>query len=181
MHKHETTVKFESKEFPGVTAIIFRMTEGRRLKLRATIATEQRRLREIMREQSLLEKTGGSEGETTDISAWLQLQEEFDELVLTRVNPEWVTWGVKRIEGLEVDGRVLGVEDWKDWPSALFQEVIEAVKAESELGGAAKKNSSSDIISTELEQSTQKLSTVLLANGKVSGETEIVNDTSQST
>jgi hypothetical protein len=114
------------------------MTEGRRLDLRSKISEPNRRIREILKEQAAIE---GQSEETRDSAKWLELQDEFDGLMLEKVNPAWLTWGLKRIDGLEVEGKPLGVEDWKDWPSALFEEVIVAIKAESELNGTERKNS----------------------------------------
>ena len=138
--KYETTKRIESALFPGVSIILRKMTEGRRIELRSLTSEANKRVREIMRAQAEIDKKPEDERDTT---TWLELQDEFDGLRIGTINPVWIKWGVKQIEGLEVDGRVLGVEDWKDWPSALTEEVLEAVNGESELNGTERKNSPS--------------------------------------
>jgi hypothetical protein len=122
------------------------MTEGRRSSLRKLLAEPNAKIRAIMREQAKIEAE--PEG-SRDNAKWLELQEEYSGIMLETVDPAWVTWGVKQIEGLEVDSKTLTLEDWQDWPSALFNEVLEAVKSESELNGAERKNSESPTTSGE--------------------------------
>lgn len=156
-YKHETLRRHESTVFEGVTFYLHKMTEGRRLDLRSKVAEPNRRIREILKEQASIEQTPE---DSKDAAKWLELQDEFDGLMLEKVNPSWLTWGLKRVDGLEVDGKPLGVEDWKDWPSALFEEVIRAIKAESELNGTERKNSLLPTTSGQLEDTSQKSLTV---------------------
>ena len=148
-HKYSTTSTFEPEDFPDVTVLLRKMTEGRRIELRKLIAEPNRRIREIIREQAALEVVPE---ETRDNARWLELQDEYDGIMVEKINPGWILWGVKQVEGLEVDDRTLTVEDWKDWPSALFNEVLEAIKAETELNGAQRKNSPSPTTSGAPEQ-----------------------------
>lgn len=175
-HKHDTTRRFESEIFPGITVVLRKMTEGRRLELRKLISEPNRRIREILREQAAIEKV---DEESRDMARWLELQDEFDGIMIEKINPAWITWGVKQIEGLSVDDRPLGVEDWKDWPSALFDEVLTAVKSEAELNGAERKNFESPTISGEQADLTPKALTVEHANAEGGGETETVVSISQ--
>ncbi len=130
--------------FPGVKFTLRKMTEGRRMDLRKQLAGPNQRARDILREQSELEKVEEEQRETIKI---MNLQDEFDGLMLEVVNPIWIVWGCKQIEGLEVDGDSLSVEDWKNWPSALFDEILTAIKSEAELNGAERKNFVSPITS----------------------------------
>ena len=174
-HRHETTRRIESTEFPGVNIILKKMTEGRRLELRKLISDPNRRVREIFNEQAVVEEAAKSDQNDKAASAkWMELQDEFDGLMLEKINPAWVTWGVKQIEGLEVDGKTLGVEDWKDWPSALFSEVLNLVKSEAELNGSERKNFESPTTSGEPEGGTQKSSSVNTAENTGGGEIETV-------
>jgi hypothetical protein len=170
VYRHETIRKFESQEFPGVVAYLFKMTEGRRSELRSKIAASNKQLRENMRQQGRLLKV--PEG-TQDEAAILELQDEFDRIVGEEINPAYITWGVKQISGLEVEDIPLGVDDWKRWPSALFNEVLQAVKEESELEGGERKNSSLATTSGEPGAGSQKLSTVPSATKRDSGKIEI--------
>lgn len=168
-HKHDTTRRVGSEIFSGVSVVLKKMTEGRRLELRKLISEPNRRLREILREQANIEK---EPEETRDMSKWLELQDESDGIIIESINPAWITWGVKQIEGLEVDGRSLGVDDWKEWPSALFDEVLTAVKGEAELNGAERKNFESATTSGAQADSSQSPLTVVSAEKEGGGESE---------
>jgi hypothetical protein len=174
MYKHDTTRRVESEVFPGVSIILKKMTEGRRLELRAMLKEPNARVREIIREQSALEKVAV---EDRDNPKWLELQEEFEEIMASKVNPTYVLWGVKAVEGLEAEGRALTVTDWKDWPSALFNEVLDLVKSESELNGVERKNSELRTISGEPAQLPPSPSTVKPVESTDGGAIEIVPST----
>lgn len=173
-HKHDTTRRVESETFPGVSIILKKMTEGRRLELRKAIGEPNRRIREILREQAAIEQ---QPEETRDMAKWLESQDSFDEIMLTTVNPAWVLWGVKQVEGLEVDGRSIGIEDWADWPSALFDEVLTLVKSEAELNGSERKNLQSATISGAPEALKVSPSTVQSAGSEAGGESETAAST----
>lgn len=168
-YNHTTTRRLESQLFSGVSFVLKKMTEGRRIDLRTKLAPHNSRVREIMREQAIIDKVDEND---RDVSKWIALQEEFDSIMLEQVNPAWINWGVKLIDGLEADGNPLGLEDWKDWPSALVNEVVEAVKAEAELNGTERKNSESPTTSGEVVGQTPKLTIVATAGEKDSGEIE---------
>jgi hypothetical protein len=171
MYKYVTTRSTPLTQFEGVSVILYKMTEKRRLSLRGLLADSNHKIKAILREQEGLEK---EPEETRDMSRWVDLQEEFDEIMLSQVNPAWITWGVKQIEGLEVDGRTLGVSDWSDWPSALFTEVLQLVKSEAELNGSERKNFESPTTSGELVGLIPRSSTVPSAVSEAGGETETV-------
>ena len=175
-HKHDTTRRVSSEIFSGVSVVLKKMTEGRRLELRKLISEPNRRIREILREQANIEK---EPEESRDMSKWLELQDEFDGIMIESINPAWITWGVKQIEGLEVDGRSLGVDDWKEWPSALFDEVLTAVKGEAELNGALRKNFESATTSGAQADSSQSPLTVVSAEKEVGGESETATSISK--
>lgn len=175
-YKHDTTRRIDSVTCLGVSAVLRKMTEGRRLELRKLISEPNRRIREIIREQANIEKMSEEE---RDMPKWLELQDEFEEIMVGTVNPAWIEWGVKQIEGLEVDGRSLGVSDWKDWPSALFNELVSEVKEEAELNGAERKNFESPTTSGALAVVSQSPSTAANAGSAGGGESETVASISQ--
>ena len=175
-HKHDTTRRVSSEIFSGVSVVLKKMTEGRRLELRKLISEPNRRIREILREQANIEK---EPEETRDISAWLERQDEFDQIMIEKINVAWIQWGVKQISGLEVDGRALGVEDWADWPSSLFDEILTLVKSEAELNGSDQKNSESATTSGAQADSSQSPLTVVSAEKEVGGESETVTSISK--
>lgn len=174
--KYNTTRSASVDSFPGVEVVLRKMTEGRRLELRKLISEPNRRIREILRDQAAIEKEPEAD---RDMSRWLELQDEFDGIMIEKINPAWVTWGVKQISGLEVDERVLGLTEWDQWPSALFDEVLTLVKDEAELNGSERKNSESATISGAPEASNQKPLTVVSAKSADGGGIEIASFTSK--
>ena len=170
-HAYSTTRSIPLETFPGIEVVLRKMTEGRRLELRKLIAEPNRRIREILREQASIEK---EPEETRDMSAWLERQDEFDQIMIEKINVAWIQWGVKQISGLEVDGRALGVEDWADWPSSLFDEILTLVKSEAELNGSDRKNSELPTTSGELGALDQNPSTAPSAKEEVGGASETV-------
>ncbi len=165
-HKYDTTNRKESEILLGVSFLIRRMTEGRRIELRKKLGPTNAKIRELLREQGkLLEAPDDAQ----DHNRILELQDEFDGLMLETVNPTTLLWGVKQIEGLEVDGKILTLEDWQEWPSALFKEILNSVNAEAELNGGEVKNSSSATISGKPGDGSPKLTTVATA-----GSTDIM-------
>lgn len=174
-YSYSTTRKVDLKPpFNGVTIVLRKMTEGRRAELRKKLIEPNKRIREILREQEQIEK---SDKESGAWSKFLELQEQFDTIMMDEVNPAYLMWGVKNIEGLEADQKVLTVEDYLEWPSALFNEVLEAVKGESELSTAERKNSLSDTISGEQAGGNPTPSTVRPAEERGSGEVGTVPST----
>lgn len=172
-YKHETTRRYESETFEGVTVFIYKMTEGRRADLRARIADYNAQMRDILREQDVLNKVPEEE---RDIPKLLELNDKFDGLQM-KISPEWILWGVKSVEGLEADGKPLTVNEWTEWPSALFDEVLTKVREETELKGAQVRTLQSPTISGAAQPQLVKSSTAMSAEEKVSGETGIVGST----
>jgi hypothetical protein len=176
MFKYETTRRQESATFPGVFITLRKMTEGRRTELRRLIAEPNSRLRGIMREQAELDKLPE---DARDMASFLELQDRFDEILMSEVNPAWVRWGVKMVDGLEVDGRTLAVEDFLDWPSVLFAEVVDLVKTEAELDGAERKNSALPTTSGEQGGGNRTPSTAPSADEGGTSAGELVQGISQ--
>ena len=174
---YSTTRRFESAEIPGVVVILKKMTEGRRLELRKLIGEPNKMIREILREQAAIEKMPE---ESRDMARWLELQDSFDQQMLENLNPAWIRWGVKQVEGLQLEGKVLGVEELYDWPSMFFDEVLTAVKEEAELNGGERKNSESCTTSGEVVPIDQKPSTATSASDTAGGGLKTVDSTSRS-
>jgi len=158
--KYDGVRRRESTTCPGVVFYLRKMTEGRRLAYRAKLREANAQLREIMRDQGkLLEMPE----EARDHNKIMELQDQYEDLQLTVMNPETIKWGVKQIEGLEVDGKPLTLEDWQEWPSHLFNEILLAVNEESALNGDEIKNSSSPTTSGELVGSSETNTTAAIA------------------
>lgn len=120
---YESFVVWESRVAPGVKYSVAKMSFARRLEL-------MRRVRELARRMEFLE-AGAEPADRMDATL---LQAEIDRL--------YVAWGLQSVEGLAVDGVDAKPETLAEaGPEDLFREALEAVKAETGLNEAARKNS----------------------------------------
>jgi hypothetical protein len=120
---YESVTVLESKVAPGVTFSVARMSFARRVEL-------MRRVRELSRRMEFLE-AGTEPGDRMDAAL---LQAEVDRLYLT--------WGLNSLAGLTVDGVDATPETLAGaGPEALFREALEAVRRETGLNEAERKNS----------------------------------------
>jgi hypothetical protein len=113
----------ESRVVPGVTFTIGKMSFGRRVEL-------MRRVRELARRTEFLTASEDS-GDKMDAAL---LHAEIERL--------YVTWGVKAVSGLAVDGIAAGAELLAEsGPEELFREAVAAVRRETGLSEEERKNS----------------------------------------
>ena len=113
----------ESRVVPGVTFTIAKMSFGRRVEL-------MRRVRELARRT---EFQAASEEAGDKIDAVL-LHAEIERL--------YVSWGVRAVSGLAVDGKAAGPELLTEaGPEGLFREALAAVRRETGLNEEERKNS----------------------------------------
>jgi hypothetical protein len=123
MMTYESVTVVESQRVPGVTFSVARMSFGRRVEL-------MRKVRELARRMEFLE-AGTEPGDKMDAAL---LQAGIDRLYLT--------WGLQSVGGLEVDGVDATPESLAEaGPEELFREALEAVRAETGLNEAERKNS----------------------------------------
>jgi len=120
---YESVTLVESQVAPGVTFAVARMSFGRRVEL-------MRRVRELARRMEFLE-AGKEPGDRMDRG---MLQAEIDRLFLA--------WGLRAVSGLELDGSEASPESLAETgPEDLFREALSAVRAETGLTEAQRKNS----------------------------------------
>ena len=113
----------KSRVVPGVTFTIGKMSFGRRVEL-------MRRVRELARRTEFLTASEDS-GDKMDAAL---LHAEIERL--------YVTWGVKAVSGLAVDGIAAGAELLAEsGPEELFREAVAAVRRETGLSEEERKNS----------------------------------------
>ena len=113
----------ESRAVAGVRFTIAKMSFGRRVEL-------MRRVRELARRTEFL---GASEDSGDKMDAAL-LRSDIERL--------YVTWAVKAVSGLVVDGIVAGPELLAEaGPEELFQEAVTLVRRETGLSEEERKNS----------------------------------------
>jgi hypothetical protein len=119
---YESVKVVESAVAAGVRFTVAKMSFARRVDL-------MRQVRELARRMEFLE-AGASAGERMDAAL---LQREIDRLYLT--------WGLREISGLEVDGAQATPDSLAAaGPEALFREALAAVRAETGLNEAERKN-----------------------------------------
>jgi hypothetical protein len=119
---YESVLVIESQVAPGVTFTVQKMSYGRRAEL-------MRRIREVARQQEFLE---ASEKPADKMDA---------ALLEAEINRVYLTWGLKSIAGLTVDGSEATPELLAEQgPEDLFREALEAVRAQAGLNAAERKN-----------------------------------------
>ena len=112
----------ESRTHPGVRFVVNRMSFGRRIEL-------MRRVRQLAPRWECL-RAGTAKSD--EMEAGL-LSAEIDRLYLE--------WGLKEVEGLEIDGRPAGTDSLlQTGPEDLFQEALGYVKATCRLSEQETKN-----------------------------------------
>jgi hypothetical protein len=119
---YESTKSVASASAPGVQFIVTRMSFGRRMEL-------MRKVRELAGRMEFL-AAGETPQERMDAAL---LQAEIDRL--------YVSWGLRAITGLQLDGEVATPESLlESGPEELFREALAAVRSETELSEAERKN-----------------------------------------
>ena len=119
---YESVRTVESQIARGVTFTLAKISFGRRVEL-------MRRVRELARRMEFLE-AGQAPGDKMDAAL---LQTEIDRLFLT--------WGLRAVSGLELDGSDATPELLAEaGPEDLFREAVAAVRAETGLTEAERKN-----------------------------------------
>jgi len=120
---YESVTVVESLCAPGVSFSVAKMSFGRRVEL-------MRKVRDLARRVEFLE-AGKEPGERMDAAL---LQAEIDRLYLT--------WGIEKITGLELDGAPATTESLAEsGPEELFREAVAAVRRETGLTEEERKNS----------------------------------------
>ncbi len=123
MTTYESIVTVESKVAPGVIFSVARMSFGRRVEL-------MRSIRELARRLDFLQ-AGQEPGDKMDAAL---LQAEIDRL--------YVTWGIRSVEGLQVDGVAVTSESLAEaGPEEVFREALEIVRRQTGLTEEERKNS----------------------------------------
>jgi hypothetical protein len=119
---YESVTTLESRVMPGVRFTIARMSFDRRVEL-------MRRIRELARRAEFL---GAGQSAEDKMDAAL-VQAEIERL--------YVSWGLRGVSGLVIDGREANPETLSgDAPEDLFREALAAVRAETGLTEEQRKN-----------------------------------------
>ena len=118
---YESTKTVRSKIDPSVTFTVWRMSFARRLEL-------MKEVRELARRVEFLE--AGGPGEKMDAA-----------LTRAEIDRVFVRWGLREVQGLQLDGMAATPDSLaQSGPEGLFREALSAVRAESGLSAAERKN-----------------------------------------
>ncbi len=182
-----TQVRKESKLFPGVFYTLTKMSEARRANLRLRIAEPTSKIRNLLREMGKIEErypiVEGSSRPDDVIDELMKLADQMEEVSANKINPEWLRWGCKKIEGLQIDGVEATPEALiDDGPPALFAEIVDEIKRVAQMNGEEEKNSESPTTSGAVTDGTSSDSSAATANSTVSSEapTETAENISRS-
>lgn len=142
MLQYSSVQPFTSNVFPGVSFKLRKMSESRRAILRVSTASANAEIRELLTEVRKLKE---QPEETRDTSRVIALNEQIQTVIMEQLNPAWITWGVKSITGMMLDPgeqeeESIAVENAGRWPSELYAEVLDAVKASSTMTDEEIKN-----------------------------------------
>ncbi len=120
--QYESVITIHSKAAPGVTFTIRRVSFGRRMDL-------SRRVREISRKAEFLE-------------AGNELHEKIEANILAQeIDAMYLEWGLAAIGGLIIDGETATTAQLLEkGPEDLAREVVGAIKEQSGLSEAERKN-----------------------------------------
>jgi len=119
---YDSVDRVDSTLAAGVSYLVAKISFARRMDL-------MRRVRELARRAEFLE-AGKDAGERLDAAL---LRAEIDRL--------YVTWGLRGIDGLELDGEPATPESLLDFgPEDLFREALAAVRAAAGLSAVERKN-----------------------------------------
>ena len=119
---YESVREVESAIAPGVTYVVARMSFVRRLEL-------MRRVRELAGKQEFLEAGDDAGGKMDGV------------LLQAEIDRSYILWGLREVRGLTVDGAVATPELLAEaGPENLFREALAAVRAETGLSAAERKN-----------------------------------------
>jgi hypothetical protein len=179
-------IRKESKTFPGVFYTLNKMSEARRANLRLRIAEPTSKIRNLLREMGKIEESYPPTQENRPEAVMddlMKLADQMEELSASKINPEWLKWGCKKIEGLEIDGVEATPELLiTDGPPILFAEIVDEIKRLAQLNGDEEKNSASPTTSGAVTDGTSSDSSAATASSTASSEvpTEIVENISQS-
>lgn len=130
--------KFTSQipAFAGVTFVLRKQSEARRAQLRLMTAESQNRIRNLVSES---QKLKAQPEESRDVVRIAAITDEIETEVIQGLNPVWLKWGVKSIQGLFLkdddnpEAEPVAIETPEqlvaNGPSELMVEILGTLKA----------------------------------------------------
>jgi hypothetical protein len=151
---YENTERIESKVAPGVVIVYYKAIEERRIELRrqaADIAAKFRSLNaEVRKLQYEWAKPDIDEPTKEDLMVRQEnVLEQQHTIMITELNPLYLRWGIKAVEGLKVNGVEIKTPDaLLHGPGELYAETIKTIHDRLGLNDDQIKNLSSPTTST---------------------------------
>jgi len=125
---------------PGFEDVFFtlnKMTEGRRINLRLSVADGTAGVRQILAEKQALNTE-------SDVAKIADLLDRLTRIIEDEINPAWVRWGLHAVDGLEIDGEPATVESLiQTGPPELYAEILTAIRHAAGLSEDDQGNSAS--------------------------------------
>ena len=155
--EYTNTERIESKLFPGVAFVFYKMIEERRIELRRLAADLSSKLRKLATQTRKLEyefaKTDLSDDQKEDLMEQQDLaMNETQSVLITELYPLYIKWGIQSVEGLTVNGEACTAPEGLKWgPEKLYHEALGLVQERMGLTEKQIKNLSSLTTSTEPE------------------------------
>lgn len=141
--------KIDSKlpDFAGVSFTIHQLTEGKRLRVRLTLADANARLRDLMVEKA--EADAKPEAERPPLYA--RILADMQDLINDRINPVWVRHLLVSVEGLTIRGQSVTPDLLiESGPRPLYAEIAQTVREQAGLTDGERGKSELPITSTAL-------------------------------
>jgi hypothetical protein len=175
-----TTRRVDSATCPGVVLHLRKLTEGRRSKLRESLAPHQGVLKNLVEQLQSVSDELAKDGETAQqlLQKWSDLTEEFEAIQAETIGPIWIKWGIKHVEGLiNENGEPMTLDDLFDWPSELYNEALAFIRGNTDMSEEDRGNSDSPTTSGGQVAPSQTLSVVPPAEKRDGTLEETVPDT----
>jgi hypothetical protein len=165
---YESRTRVQSTACPGVTIVLNKITEGRRMELRKALFASSRRVRKLLadmepirdRIRTLVADKQAELITHEDLTQISSIREEMDEINDLDVYPQWIKMGVYSVEGLEIDGVPAKAEDIPNGPPELYQEVLTEIQKVMGLSEEEIKNLRSLFISNKSADGATNATTV---------------------
>ena len=153
----EPTVSVESTVCAGVTFILHRMTEDRKLELMDVLRGPTKKNQELLAQAATISAMKSDNSSKEDlILINSQLQDVYNEqltLEKREGDPAYIRWGLAGIEGLVLAGKKEGsLANLMSWPSELVDEAKGLILKGTQLTVEESKNSKPATITTDPRQ-----------------------------
>jgi hypothetical protein len=123
----QVTRKSDLPDFSDVSFTVHKLTEGRRLKIRLSLAEPNRRLRDLMAEKEAAEGKPPAE----QLAIYTRVLADMQDVIDDQITPVWVRGLLVSIDGLTINGEPATVEALiEEGPRDLYREIAGVIGKE---------------------------------------------------